>query len=143
VLPASSRLTSQARKGAGMRIIGLDIHRAFAEAVAWNDRKLRRLGRVNMRRDLLGAFAATLSGNDVVVIETTGNAAAVATIIAPHVKKVEKWLGDGRDPVASEVAATTRRLPCVPSPMSAVCFMAWATLSGSRRCRAWLSLPFR
>ena len=28
-----------------MRIIGLDIHRAFAEAVAWDDGKLKRLGR--------------------------------------------------------------------------------------------------
>jgi hypothetical protein len=27
-----------------MRIIGLDIHRAFAEAVAWHDGKLKRLG---------------------------------------------------------------------------------------------------
>ena len=27
-----------------MRIIGLDIHRIFAEAVAWNDGKLERLG---------------------------------------------------------------------------------------------------
>ena len=26
-----------------MRIIGLDIHRAFAEAVAWQDGKLKRL----------------------------------------------------------------------------------------------------
>ena len=33
-----------------MRIIGLDIHRAFAEAVAWDDGKLKRLGRVDMRR---------------------------------------------------------------------------------------------
>jgi hypothetical protein len=32
-----------------MRIIGLDIHRAFAEAVAWDDGKLKRLGRVDMR----------------------------------------------------------------------------------------------
>jgi hypothetical protein len=36
-----------------MRIIGLDIHRAFAEAVVWEDGKLRRLGRVDMRRDRL------------------------------------------------------------------------------------------
>jgi hypothetical protein len=42
-----------------MRIIGLDIHRAFAEAVAWEDGKLNRLGRVDMRRDLLSAFAAS------------------------------------------------------------------------------------
>ena len=44
-----------------MRIIGLDIHRAFAEAVAWDDGKLKRLGRVDMRRPLLEAFAKRLS----------------------------------------------------------------------------------
>ena len=71
-----------------MRIIGLDIHRAFAEAVAWNDGKLERLGRVDMRCDLLDAFARQLSKNDVVVVEATGNAAAVAAVIAPHVKRV-------------------------------------------------------
>jgi hypothetical protein len=38
-----------------MRIIRLDIHRAFAEAVAWDDGKLKRLGRVDMRRPLLEA----------------------------------------------------------------------------------------
>ena len=32
-----------------MRIIGLDIHRALAEAVAWDDGKLKRLGRVGSR----------------------------------------------------------------------------------------------
>jgi transposase len=71
-----------------MRIIGLDIHRAFAEAVAWEDGKLRRLGRTDMRRDRLGAFAATLSKEDVVVVEATGNAAAVASVIGPYVKRV-------------------------------------------------------
>jgi hypothetical protein len=40
-----------------MRIIGLDIHRAFAEAVAWDDGKLKRLGRVDMRRPLLDAMS--------------------------------------------------------------------------------------
>jgi transposase len=71
-----------------MRIIGLDIHRAFAEAVAWEGGKLRRLGRVDMRRELLAAFAGRLSTEDVVVVEATGNAAAVAAVIAPHVKRV-------------------------------------------------------
>jgi hypothetical protein len=46
--------------GKGMRIIGFDIHRAFAEAVAWEDGKLRRLGRVDMRRNFLTAVAASL-----------------------------------------------------------------------------------
>src|ERR1700760_5014285 len=71
-----------------MRIIGLDIHRAFAEAVAWDDGKLKRLGRVDMRRPLLEAFAKKLSKEDVVVVEATGNAASVAAVIAPHVKQV-------------------------------------------------------
>jgi transposase len=71
-----------------MRIIGLDIHRAFAEAVAWDDGKLKRLGRVDMRRHRLSAFAATLSRDDVVVVEATGNATSVVAVIAPHVKRV-------------------------------------------------------
>ena len=71
-----------------MRIIGLDIHRAFAEAVAWDDGELKRLGRVDMRRHLLEAFAKKLAKDDIVVIEATGNAASVAAVIAPHVKRV-------------------------------------------------------
>lgn len=71
-----------------MRIIGLDIHRGFGEAVAWEDGKLKRLGRVDMRRDLLKAFAAKLSPDDIVVIEATGNAMSAAAVIAPHVEKV-------------------------------------------------------
>ena len=70
-----------------MQIIGLDIHRAFAEAVAWDEGELKRLGRVDMRRHLLEAFAKKLSKEDVVVIEATGNASSVAAVIAPHVKK--------------------------------------------------------
>ncbi|MER9526382.1 hypothetical protein NKI96_22885 [Mesorhizobium sp. M0292] len=71
-----------------MRIIGLDTHRAFAEAVAWEDGRLRRLGRVDLRRDLFDAFAAKLSSDDVVVIDAIGNATSAAAVVAPHVKKV-------------------------------------------------------
>jgi hypothetical protein len=71
-----------------MRIIRLDIHRAFAEAVAWQEGKLKRIGRIDMRRDQLTAFAASLLNTDVVVVEATGNAAAVAAVISPHVKWV-------------------------------------------------------
>ena len=71
-----------------MGIIGLDIHRAFAEAVVWQDGKLKRLGRVDVRRDRLAAFAARLSKDDVVVVEATGNASAVAAVIGPHVKRI-------------------------------------------------------
>src|SRR5918997_1179958 len=75
-------------RGAGMRIIGLDIHRAFAEAVAWEDGKLKRIRRIDMRRARLTAFANSLLNTDVVVVEATVTAAAVAAVISPHVKRV-------------------------------------------------------
>ena len=71
-----------------MRIIGLDIHRVFAEAVAVEGGTARRLGRVDMTRDKLAAFAASLLQTDHVVVEATGNAAAVVEIIAPKVARV-------------------------------------------------------
>ena len=64
-----------------MRIIGLDIHRVFAEAVALEEGEYRRLGRVGMTRDHLAAFAATLRPTDHVVVEATGNATAVLEIL--------------------------------------------------------------
>ena len=88
MLAASSRFIDEAVNGNGMRINGFDIHRAFAEAVAWEDDKLRRLGRVDMRRNFLMALAATLSREDIVVVQGTGNAAAVASVIGPYVKRV-------------------------------------------------------
>lgn len=71
-----------------MRVVGLDIHRVFAEAVMLDDGKIVRLGRVGMTRDHLGAFAQTLTHDDHVVVEATGNAAAVVEVIAPHVGRV-------------------------------------------------------
>src|SRR5262249_21184521 len=87
VLPASPRSTVK-NGGYGMRIIGLGIHRAFAEVVAWKDGKLSRLGRVIMRREQLEKFAKQLSNSDIVVVEATGNAASVAAVIGPHVSRV-------------------------------------------------------
>ena len=71
-----------------MAIIGMDIHRAFAEVVALAGKSPRRLGRIDMRRDRLAAFAAGLTKDDIVVVEATGNAAAVAEVLAPHVGRV-------------------------------------------------------
>src|SRR3954469_8545275 len=71
-----------------MRVVGLDIHRVFAEAVMLEDGAIRRLGRVGMTRDHLEAFARKLGRDDHVVIEATGNATAVAEVIQPHVGRV-------------------------------------------------------
>lgn len=71
-----------------MRIIGLDIHRVFAEAVALEDGAFKRLGRIGMTRDHLASFARTLCATDHIVVEATGNATAVTDILAPHVARV-------------------------------------------------------
>jgi transposase len=64
-------------------------HRVFAEAVALRDGEATRLGRIDMRRDRLEAFArSTLTRDDHVVVEATGNAAAVAEVLGPHVGRV-------------------------------------------------------
>ena len=39
-----------------MRIVGLDIHRVFAEAVMLDDGRAVRLGRIGMTREHLAAF---------------------------------------------------------------------------------------
>jgi len=71
-----------------MRVVGLDIHRVFAEAVMLDGTHVVRLGRVGMTRAHLSAFAQTLTHDDHIVIEATGNAAAVAEAIAPHVGRL-------------------------------------------------------
>ena len=71
-----------------MRVVGLDIHRVFAEAVMLNDGGAVRLGRIGMTRDHLEAFARKLGRDDHVVIEATGNATAVAEVVQPHVGRV-------------------------------------------------------
>ncbi|MCI0756110.1 IS110 family transposase, partial [Roseomonas vastitatis] len=71
-----------------MRVVGLDIHRVFAEVVMLADNKVVRLGRIGMTRDHLEAFARTLTHDDHVVVEATGNAAAVVEVIAPYVGRV-------------------------------------------------------
>ncbi|TIM16808.1 MAG: hypothetical protein E5Y67_00910 [Mesorhizobium sp.] len=43
---------------------------------------------VDIRRDLLAAFAAKLSPSDIVVIEATGNATPAAAVVAPRVNTV-------------------------------------------------------
>jgi transposase len=71
-----------------IRVVGLDIHRVFAEAVMLDEGKIVRLGRIGMTRGHLQAFARTLTHDDHVVVEATGNAAAVSEVLAPHVGRV-------------------------------------------------------
>lgn len=72
-----------------MRIIGMDIHRVAAEVVALHEGAFQKLGRIPVLRAALEEFARKqLTHDDHVVIEATGNAAAVADLLAPHVDRV-------------------------------------------------------
>jgi transposase len=66
----------------------MDIHRTFAEVVAWEEGRLRPLGRVDMTRAALEGFGKRLQTSDEVVVEATGNAMAVVRVLSPFVPRV-------------------------------------------------------
>ncbi len=70
------------------RVIGMDIHRTFAEVVVWEEGRLRQHGRVDMTRAGLEGFGRGLAEDDEVVVEATGNAMAVVRILSPYVARV-------------------------------------------------------
>src|SRR4051794_1184760 len=75
-------------KGAMVRAIGLDVHRDFCEVAICEGGEVRSAGRVAARPDALALFAQSLTSEDQVVLEVTGNAWEIARIIEPHVKRV-------------------------------------------------------
>jgi transposase len=68
-----------------MRSIGLDVHRGFCEVAIAEDGQVRPARRIGTAPAELEAFAASLAPDDRVTLEATGNAAAIARILAPHV----------------------------------------------------------
>ena len=70
------------------RVIGMDLHRTFAEVMVWEDGRLRHAGRVDMTRSGLEGFACLLQKSDEVVIEATGNAMVVPHLLTPRVARV-------------------------------------------------------
>ena len=70
------------------RVIGMDIHRTFAEVVFWEAGRLRPAGRIDMTRSGLEGFGRGLSKEDEVVVEATGNAMGVVRVLSPYVARV-------------------------------------------------------
>ncbi|MCQ9156510.1 IS110 family RNA-guided transposase [Acidomonas methanolica] len=66
----------------------MDIHRSFAQVAILDDGKVTRELRVDLVHGPLVNFARTLSLEDEVVIEATGNTAAVERLMRPHVRRV-------------------------------------------------------
>ena len=71
-----------------MRAIGLDVHRDFCEVAIAEAGEVRSAGRIATRPDVLELFAQSLTSDDQVVLEVTGNAWEIARIIEPHVQRV-------------------------------------------------------
>ena len=71
-----------------MRVIGMDVHRSFAEVIFLIDGELVHGGRVGLDRGHLIAFAETLRPDDEVVVEATGNTMAVVRLLEPYVARV-------------------------------------------------------
>jgi transposase len=71
-----------------MRAIGLDVHRGFCEVAIAEDGDVRPGRRIGTDPAGIEAFALGLRPDDVVTLEATGNAMAIARILEPHVRVV-------------------------------------------------------
>jgi hypothetical protein len=68
-----------------MRVIGLDVHRTFAEVVFLEDGRCRSGGRVDLTVERLKMFGERLLPTDEVVLEATGNTGAIVRSLKPCV----------------------------------------------------------
>ena len=71
-----------------MRFIGLDVHRDFCEVATSDGGRARSAGRIDTSPQTLKLFASSLAPTDRVVLESTGNARAIARILESHVAEV-------------------------------------------------------
>src|SRR4051812_7135501 len=83
-----SPVSLNSTKGARVRAIGLDVRRDFCEVAIAEEGRVRSAGRIATRPVVLELFAASLTGDDRVALEVTGNAWEIAWIIEPHVARV-------------------------------------------------------
>jgi transposase len=71
-----------------MRIIGLDVHRSFAEVAILDRGAIRRAGRILLEHGRIIEFGKTLDLSDEVVLEATGNTAIIVRLLRPFVRRV-------------------------------------------------------
>lgn len=71
-----------------MRVIGLDVHRSFAQVAELKDGVLRQRGRLDLVRHKVLEFARTLGRDDEVVLEATGNTMAIVRLLKPYAGRV-------------------------------------------------------
>lgn len=71
-----------------MRVIGMDVHRAFAQVAILEDGKVIDEQRLELVQDKVVAFGRRLRLDDEVVLEATGNTAAIERLLRPFVSRV-------------------------------------------------------
>jgi transposase len=71
-----------------MRIIGLDVHRTFAEVAIREHGRVRPAGRISTTTAGLQLFARGLTRRDEVVLEATCNTHAIARLLRAHAGRV-------------------------------------------------------
>ena len=71
-----------------MRVIGLDVHRSFAEVAILENGTIQHAGRFKLERWRVIAFGKTLQRNDEIVLEATGNTSVIVRLLTPFVRRV-------------------------------------------------------
>ncbi len=71
-----------------MRVIGLDVHRSFAQVVVLEGTEIVKEKRLDLEHDAVVKFGRSLRSDDEVVLEATGNTAAIVRLLKPFVARV-------------------------------------------------------
>lgn len=71
-----------------MRVIGMDVHRSFAQVAILENGKIIAERRLELLHEQVLAFGRTLEPEDEVVLEATGNTAAIERLLRPFVSRV-------------------------------------------------------
>lgn len=71
-----------------MRSIGMDVHRSFAQVAILDSGKFTNNIRIDLEHDAVVAFGKSLTSEDEVILESTGNTAAIVRLLKPFVRRV-------------------------------------------------------
>jgi len=71
-----------------VRFVGLDVHRDFCEIAISEGSKARSAGRVDTTPEALAVLGQSLTAQDKVILESTGNALEIARCLEPFVAEV-------------------------------------------------------
>ena len=107
--PACAPPRRPQERRAPRRAIGSDVQRDFCEVAISEGGQLRSAGRVPATPQELELLATSLAPDDEVALETTGNALAIARILAPHVGRVVVASARELHAISDAKAKTDRR----------------------------------